>query len=774
MTETAALVIKVDSSGAARATGHLKDLERAAGSTERSAHKLGKAWGTAVGLIGSAAVAGAVTNYIKLADTYALMTARLGMVTKGAEGLKQAQGDLFKLAQESRSSLEGVTDLYTKLANSSENLRGNHEKLLGVTTNVSKALTLSGADAASATAVIRQFSQAMASGALRGDEFVSVMEGAPRLARAIADGLNVPIGALRKMAAEGKLTADTVIRALESQGQVIDREFRNMPLTVGGAVQQVRNSLMQLVGDTETATGASKDLAGAISDLAGVLASDGTKQGFATIVNGVTSIIAAMANALPAIAEFGDKLGGALFLADRYIETTQKLAGARIEHTIQSFGQAPWAQTGTAAGARHNEILAQWERDKRMVMGDLTGANDRTASALTNIKGGLPYLNGGRGSSVLAQPGGGMWMMRPGASAEVASGGAPFKPTATGGGGRKGASRSASNEMQAQRDAARELKRAQEEAARASDDFMRRSEDLAATIGGPLAEANLRYKRDLADLEDLAKRGKVSDEDLIAAKRDLAAQHKKTTDGINSQKTATQQLIEDMQFELSLIGMTNVERAKAIAGRQADRDATAEQRAEIDRLAESQVRASDAAQIQIQAMDEFRRGASDALVDFVTGAKSAQTALKDFADDMAKLVTRMIAEQWMQKLFGQNGTTGSNTQGGGWVGNVLGMLFGGGAGWGKGGFGFSEGGFTGYGGVLQPAGVVHKGEVVFSQSDVARAGGVAAVEAMRKGGGRSGTTIINVNVPRGTSYRTADQVAMATGAAQRRANVRSR
>ena len=638
MTETAALIIKVDSSGAARATGHLKDLERAAGSTERSANKLGKAWGTAIGLIGSAAVAGAVTNYVKLADTYALMTARLGMVTKGSEGLRQAQGDLFKLAQESRSSLEGVTDLYTKLANSSENLRGNHEKLLGVTTNVSKALTLSGADAASATAVIRQFSQAMASGALRGDEFVSVMEGAPRLARAIADGLNVPIGALRKMAAEGKLTADTVIRALESQGQVIDREFRNMPLTVGGAVQQVQTSLLQLVGDTNEATGASKGLAESISKLADVLASDDTKQGFATIVNGVTTIVTAMANALPAIAEFGNKLGGSLFLADRYIETVQKLGYERIQHTKELIRTGRFSGP-TEAGARHNDILAQWERDKRMVMGDITGANDRTASALANIKGGLPYLNGGRGS-VVAQPGGGMWMMLPGASAEVASGGSSFKPTATGVGGGGGGRR-------AQAAATREVTQAEK-------DYLDLMKEVAA------------HDEYVDDVQR-----EYTNEKLRRAEQEREA--------VERGRAATDELIRDMEFEISLIGKSNVEREKMTALRYADANATDEQRAQIAKLAEDMVRAREAEQV----VNDIKSATQDFATEAVLNWKNAGDAASAYVDRLKRLAVQMLAEKAIRWLFGifmggqtdAAGNTSAGLQDGFWGGVANGGAF---------------------------------------------------------------------------------------------------
>src|SRR5574338_259213 len=90
-------------------------------------------------------------------------------------------------------------------------------RALSLTESISQALRISGASAAEAQSSLLQFGQALASGVLRGEEFNSVVENSPRLAKALADGLNVPIGRLRKLAAEGRLTADVVVNALMSQ-----------------------------------------------------------------------------------------------------------------------------------------------------------------------------------------------------------------------------------------------------------------------------------------------------------------------------------------------------------------------------------------------------------------------------------------------------------------------------------------------------------------------------------------------------------------------------
>lgn len=317
MTETASLVIKVDSSSAKRASDDLNKLTGASDKGERAANKLGAAWGKALGtLVSGYVVQSAVRGYIRMADESANLAAKLKLVTGSTEAATRAQKSLFDLSQATSSDLSATTELYVKLGQSSKELAGNHELLLGITEKVSKALVISGADAASSTAVIRQFSQAMAAGALRGDEFVSVMEGAPRLAQAIAAGMGVAVGSLRKLAADGKLTSDVIIKALEDQGSVLDREFGEMPLTVARATQQVRNALMGLVSDSEKASGATTGMAESIANMARTLESPEVKSGFAAIVSGIASVTSEAVRGAALLADWFSKAKQAADLAD--------------------------------------------------------------------------------------------------------------------------------------------------------------------------------------------------------------------------------------------------------------------------------------------------------------------------------------------------------------------------------------------------------------------------------------------------------------------------
>ena len=113
-----------------------------------------------------------------------------------------------------------------------------------------------------------QFGQALASGVLRGEEFNSVVENSPRLAQALADGLNVPIGRLRKLAEQGQLTADVVVNALMSQKDKLAAEYAQLPVTVGTAFERLKNAFAQWIAKVDESTGITQKLATALDWLA--------------------------------------------------------------------------------------------------------------------------------------------------------------------------------------------------------------------------------------------------------------------------------------------------------------------------------------------------------------------------------------------------------------------------------------------------------------------------------------------------------------------------
>jgi tape measure domain-containing protein len=185
--------------------------------------------------------------------------------------LREAKGDyaaILALAQRTRTGLSSTVDLYARLERSTRGRIKDTQQLLGLTESVNQAVKLSFTSQAGGDAALFQLGQALSSGVLRGEELNSVMEQTPRLAQAIADGMNVPIGKLREMAKEGKLTSEVVIAALQSQAGVLAAEYERLPQSISGAWTQLRNSVVDYVGEADAATGVSRSVADAIGLLA--------------------------------------------------------------------------------------------------------------------------------------------------------------------------------------------------------------------------------------------------------------------------------------------------------------------------------------------------------------------------------------------------------------------------------------------------------------------------------------------------------------------------
>ena len=209
-----------------------------------------------------------VKQLIETTDAYTNMNSKLKLATASADEYANAQKSLFAIAQNNKTALNETVSLYSRIAVGMRDMGASQAQVLKVVDSVGKALKVSGASTAEAASVTTQLSQALASGVLRGEEFNAVMENGPRLARAIADGLRVPIGALREMATEGKLTSEQVIRALESQSGALSQEASSMQTTVGQAWQMLENAATSYIGEADQANGVSKDLASTIEVVA--------------------------------------------------------------------------------------------------------------------------------------------------------------------------------------------------------------------------------------------------------------------------------------------------------------------------------------------------------------------------------------------------------------------------------------------------------------------------------------------------------------------------
>lgn len=215
-------------------------------------------------LAGAFAGVVSVRAFVQAADAVTTLQNQLKLATGSTQAATQAYGQLFEIAQRSRVSFTELGGTFATIARATESLGLSQQQLLGVTEAIGNAITVSGSSAAASQAALVQLGQGLAAGALRGEELNSILEQTPRLARALADGLGVSVGQLRKLGEEGKLTAEAVIAALQSQAGTLAREVQDSVVTVGQAFTQVQNSATVLVGEIDRVSGSSTTLAGAL------------------------------------------------------------------------------------------------------------------------------------------------------------------------------------------------------------------------------------------------------------------------------------------------------------------------------------------------------------------------------------------------------------------------------------------------------------------------------------------------------------------------------
>jgi len=355
-------------------------------------------------------------------DAYSSFIARLKLATGSAESFKAAMSEVQRIAAATQAPVATVAQLYARLSNSLRAMGASSADTARITETVALALKISGATAAEAGSAMLQLSQAFASGTLRGDEFNSVNESAPRLMQALADSLGVPVGALRQMAEEGKLTSDVLAENLPKALEKLRAEAGKIPDTIGGSFQQLSDAFTKYLGQTGEASGLSNGLAGAVKTLAdnfgllgdavialglgaliaGLFGAAGAMVTTATAAGGLTvslgglrvALLALNATPLGAFVTLASTLGlivfGAAKLKDSLRDTTttakdeaDKIAGARkdLEDRIEALVKRRVALEKQAAEDAKAAVKEAYEAAKKY-LGEQIGDAERLRDAL--------------------------------------------------------------------------------------------------------------------------------------------------------------------------------------------------------------------------------------------------------------------------------------------------------------------------------------------------------------------------------------------------------
>ena len=239
-------------------TKQLSNIERSMNSLNRVSANLFKA-----------GIAGFGVSQLKgFADGYTEIQNKLRLVESASISSSKGLNNVFDIALKTNQSINATSGVYQRFAQNAETLKISQAQIASLTETVSKAVAVSGASAGAADAALTQFGQALGSGILRGDEFNSVMEQTPALAKAIATGLGVTTGELRNMAKEGKLTMDVLVPALERAKESVDDQFNTRTLTISAAFENLNTSAIKWIGELDKSTGASEAFAKAINEIA--------------------------------------------------------------------------------------------------------------------------------------------------------------------------------------------------------------------------------------------------------------------------------------------------------------------------------------------------------------------------------------------------------------------------------------------------------------------------------------------------------------------------
>ncbi|WP_163748726.1 phage tail tape measure protein [Proteus mirabilis] len=199
-----------------------------------------------------------IHQVINYADSWTELQNRLKLVTESSVELNKATHAVYDIAQKTYQSLGATAQVYQRFADNADRLGLSQQKVAELTETVSKAVAISGASATAAQAALTQFGQALASGQLRGEELNSVMEQTPALAKAIADGMGVSVGELRKKAQDGEMTIEKVIQALERAADSVDKKFATSVTTVSQGFTNLQSAITKFIGEANQGTGATQ------------------------------------------------------------------------------------------------------------------------------------------------------------------------------------------------------------------------------------------------------------------------------------------------------------------------------------------------------------------------------------------------------------------------------------------------------------------------------------------------------------------------------------
>ncbi|HBV7426089.1 TPA: tape measure protein [Citrobacter freundii] len=337
--------IEADVSGLLMAQGKAnKSLDSIGNSAANAAKKMDELQ-TNINRVAGAIAASLVVDWGKAflvaADNMSQLNARIERLTGSAAAATQTMQSLMRISSATGGSLQDTAKLWETLSTALRDTGATNGQIIQLTETLQKIGRIGGSSSEEMANALRQFGQSISSGTVRAEEFNSILEQMPELARQIAAGMGVSIGELRQLMLDGKLTAEDALNAIQKQTGSVNAEFEKLPRTLSQANTALTNSFLSMIDSVNQATGAS---------------------------SGLVAIIDSMAAAL-------DRLVGKAASADAQISD--------LNSTAEMFTRRArtWSWLGLDGWEAQNKALAGLSNKAAMLVGDLAAVSKASQTA---------------------------------------------------------------------------------------------------------------------------------------------------------------------------------------------------------------------------------------------------------------------------------------------------------------------------------------------------------------------------------------------------------
>ncbi|HGG9060447.1 tape measure protein [Enterobacter hormaechei] len=319
-------------------------LEKMSGGASKAASKFDQLQ-TSINKVAGAIAASIVVDwgraFLVAADNMSQLNARIERLTGSAATASQTMQTLMRISSATGGSLQDTAKLWETLSTALRDTGATNGQIVQLTETLQKIGRIGGSSTEEMANALRQFGQSISSGTVRAEEFNSILEQMPELARQIAAGMGVSIGELRQLMLDGKLTAEDALNAIQKQTGSVNAEFEKLPRTLSQANTALTNSFLSMIDSVNQATGAS---------------------------TGLVAVIDSMTAAL-------DRLVGKAISADAQI--------SELNSTAEMFTRRArtWSWLGLDGWEAQNKALAGLSNKAAMLVGDLAAVSKASQTA---------------------------------------------------------------------------------------------------------------------------------------------------------------------------------------------------------------------------------------------------------------------------------------------------------------------------------------------------------------------------------------------------------